>query len=55
MFAKMSEDPEMSKKIRKFFAMAPVARMSHVKGLFQNLGQIYEQYNVSFIRYVFSF
>ncbi|CCD72909.2 Partial AB-hydrolase lipase domain-containing protein [Caenorhabditis elegans] len=46
MFAKMSEDPEMSKKIRKFFAMAPVARMSHVKGLFQNLGQIYEQYNL---------
>ncbi|CAL2045525.1 unnamed protein product [Caenorhabditis brenneri] len=46
MFAKMSEDPEMSPKIRKFFALAPVARMSHVKGLFQDLGQIYEQYNL---------
>ncbi|PIC27809.1 hypothetical protein B9Z55_019949 [Caenorhabditis nigoni] len=46
MFAKMSEDPEMSTKVRKFFALAPVARMSHVKGLFQDLGQIYEQYNL---------
>lgn len=49
MFAKMSEDPEMSQKVRKFFAMAPVARMSHVKGLFKDLGEIYEQYNVSVI------
>ncbi|CAI2353579.1 unnamed protein product [Caenorhabditis sp. 36 PRJEB53466] len=46
MFAKMSEDQEISRKVRKFFAMAPVARMSHVKGLFQDLGQIYEQYNL---------
>uniref|UniRef100_A0A8R1DUW7 Abhydro_lipase domain-containing protein n=1 Tax=Caenorhabditis japonica TaxID=281687 RepID=A0A8R1DUW7_CAEJA len=46
MFAKMSEDAEMSKKVRKFFAMAPVARMSNVKGVFKDLGEIYEQYNL---------
>ncbi|EFP05846.1 hypothetical protein CRE_27286 [Caenorhabditis remanei] len=51
MFAKMSEDPEMSQKVRKFFALAPVARMSHVKGLFKDLGEIYEQYNVSKLLY----
>ena len=51
MFAKMSEDPEMSQKVRKFFALAPVARMSHVKGLFKDLGEIYEQYNVSKLKY----
>ncbi|CAD6199566.1 unnamed protein product [Caenorhabditis auriculariae] len=46
MFSKMSEDQEFSNKIRKFFAMAPVTRMSNVKGLFYDLGQIYEQYNM---------
>ncbi|CAI5451930.1 unnamed protein product [Caenorhabditis angaria] len=46
MFAKMSQDGQFSRKIRKFFAMAPVARMSHVKGLFHDLGEIYDQYNM---------
>ncbi|KIH50616.1 hypothetical protein ANCDUO_19303 [Ancylostoma duodenale] len=32
-------------QIRKFFSLAPVSRMSHVKGLFFYLGQIYEQFN----------
>ncbi|KHJ80419.1 hypothetical protein OESDEN_19907 [Oesophagostomum dentatum] len=32
--------------IRKFFALAPVSRMYHVKGLFFYLGQIYEQFRL---------
>uniref|UniRef100_A0A7I5ECI5 Abhydro_lipase domain-containing protein n=1 Tax=Haemonchus contortus TaxID=6289 RepID=A0A7I5ECI5_HAECO len=46
MLAKLSKDQEFSKKIRKFFSLAPVSRMSHVKGLFYYLGQIYEQFKL---------
>ncbi|VDM62291.1 unnamed protein product [Angiostrongylus costaricensis] len=46
MLAKLSTDKKFSQKIRKFFMLAPVSRMSHVKGLFQYLGQIYEQFKV---------
>lgn len=48
MFALLSEQPEYNKKIRQFHALAPVARMSHVQGLFKYLGQIYEQFSVGF-------
>ncbi|KJH53387.1 hydrolase, alpha/beta domain protein [Dictyocaulus viviparus] len=46
MLAKLSKDVEFSKKIRKFFMLAPVSRMSHVKGLFYYLGEIYEQFKL---------
>ncbi|CAB3399078.1 unnamed protein product [Caenorhabditis bovis] len=46
MFAKMSQDDEFSSKIRQVFAMAPVARMSHIKGLFHDLGEVYDQYKM---------
>ncbi|KAL6740892.1 hypothetical protein Aduo_014200 [Ancylostoma duodenale] len=46
MLAKLSKDQEFAPKIRKFFSLAPVSRMSHVKGLFFYLGQIYEQFNL---------
>ncbi|WKY11488.1 hypothetical protein Q1695_003222 [Nippostrongylus brasiliensis] len=46
MLAKLSKDKKFAKKIRKFFSLAPVSRMSHVKGLFYYLGQIYEQFKL---------
>ncbi|CAJ0592048.1 unnamed protein product [Cylicocyclus nassatus] len=46
MLAKLSKDKKFAKKIRKFFALAPVSRMSHVKGLFLYLGKIYEQFSL---------
>uniref|UniRef100_A0A1I7XLU9 AB hydrolase-1 domain-containing protein n=1 Tax=Heterorhabditis bacteriophora TaxID=37862 RepID=A0A1I7XLU9_HETBA len=47
LFAKLSLDKLFSKKIRKFFALAPVARISHVQGMFHYLGEIHDQFNVS--------
>ncbi|CAJ0598468.1 unnamed protein product [Cylicocyclus nassatus] len=38
MFAKLAEDPEFSKKIRQFFALAPVATVSHIGGLYKIFG-----------------
>ncbi|KAJ1347263.1 hypothetical protein KIN20_002284 [Parelaphostrongylus tenuis] len=46
MLAKLSRDKKFSQKIRKFFMLAPASRMSHVKGLFHYLGQIYEQFKL---------
>ncbi|CAI4231548.1 unnamed protein product [Auanema sp. JU1783] len=46
MFAQLSRQPEFKSKIRKMFALAPVARMSNVHGLFHYLGKIYEQFNL---------
>ncbi|KAK6044333.1 hypothetical protein COOONC_18162 [Cooperia oncophora] len=46
MLTKLSKDKDFSRKIRKFFSLAPVSRMSHVKGLFYYLGQIYEQFKL---------
>ncbi|CAJ0592047.1 unnamed protein product [Cylicocyclus nassatus] len=43
MLAKLSKDRVFAQKIRKFFLLAPVYRMSHVKGFFHNFGQNYER------------
>ena len=31
-FAKLAEQPEFADRIRRFFALAPVARAQHIKG-----------------------
>ncbi|CAB3397353.1 unnamed protein product [Caenorhabditis bovis] len=39
MFARLAENREFSKKIRQFHALAPVATVSHIGGLFRLLGR----------------
>uniref|UniRef100_A0A0N4ZPD0 Abhydro_lipase domain-containing protein n=1 Tax=Parastrongyloides trichosuri TaxID=131310 RepID=A0A0N4ZPD0_PARTI len=44
MFTKLNEDPKFGKKIEKFYALAPVGKMEHVKGLFASFGgDVYKQ------------
>ncbi|GMT10963.1 hypothetical protein PFISCL1PPCAC_2260, partial [Pristionchus fissidentatus] len=43
MFAKQAVDPAFASKIRHLFALAPVARLAHVKGAFTYLGKMYDQ------------
>ncbi|KHJ93476.1 hypothetical protein OESDEN_06610 [Oesophagostomum dentatum] len=38
MFAKLAEDPDFSNKIRQFHALAPVATVSHIGGLYHIFG-----------------
>ncbi|KAK6026484.1 hypothetical protein OSTOST_07560 [Ostertagia ostertagi] len=38
MFAKLAGDPDYAKKIRQFHALAPVATVSHIGGLFRIFG-----------------
>ncbi|VDL82199.1 unnamed protein product [Nippostrongylus brasiliensis] len=46
MLAKLSKDQGFSKKIRKFFLLAPVSRLARVKGVFHLMGEIYENYKL---------
>ncbi|CAD6186674.1 unnamed protein product [Caenorhabditis auriculariae] len=39
MFAKLADDASFNKKIRQFHALAPVASVSHIGGLFKLLGK----------------
>ncbi|WKY01777.1 hypothetical protein Q1695_015635 [Nippostrongylus brasiliensis] len=38
MFAKLSEDPDFASKVRHFYALAPVATVSHIGGLYRLFG-----------------
>ncbi|CAI5453486.1 unnamed protein product [Caenorhabditis angaria] len=44
MFARLAENPEFGAKIRQFHALAPVATVSHIGGLFQLFGKKFLEY-----------
>ncbi|CAJ0936903.1 unnamed protein product, partial [Mesorhabditis belari] len=46
MFAKLVLSRGFAGKIRKFFALAPVARLVNVKGMFHTLGETYPQFKL---------
>ncbi|KAE9417008.1 hypothetical protein Angca_007763, partial [Angiostrongylus cantonensis] len=48
MFAKLAEDQQFASKIRQFHALAPVATVSHVGGLFRLFGERFTTFLVEF-------
>ncbi|CCD68856.1 Lipase lipl-4 [Caenorhabditis elegans] len=48
MFAKLSTDPKFSRKIKKYFALAPIGSIKHAHGVFlflgRHFGKDYEEY-----------
>jgi len=52
MFAKLSRDPDFHQKIRKFFALAPVGTVKHIRGMFEFLANVlYDE--IKFFYYLF--
>ncbi|VDL72111.1 unnamed protein product [Nippostrongylus brasiliensis] len=51
MLARLSKEKDFAKKIRKFFSLAPVSRLSEVQGAFYYLGFIYESYKETYRRF----
>ncbi|VDM40400.1 unnamed protein product [Toxocara canis] len=50
MFTTLSENPAFNRKIKKFFAIAPVATMAYAKGLFGMLGgNMYSQFQLFYM------
>uniref|UniRef100_A0A915DQI0 Partial AB-hydrolase lipase domain-containing protein n=1 Tax=Ditylenchus dipsaci TaxID=166011 RepID=A0A915DQI0_9BILA len=44
MFARLASDPKFSKKINKFFALAPVSTIGHIRGLLSWIGKYLGNY-----------
>ena len=45
-FAGFSTQPDLAAKIKLFIALAPVARVSHIKGALSIIAKYYKQINV---------
>ncbi|CAI2353995.1 unnamed protein product [Caenorhabditis sp. 36 PRJEB53466] len=41
MFSKLSSDPSFSRYIKRYFALAPVATVQHIRGVFSFLGRLF--------------
>ncbi|KAF7623626.1 Metalloendopeptidase [Meloidogyne graminicola] len=51
MFCLLSNNPKYAKKIKKFFALAPVASVKHIKGLFAIIGKLFGKHLEVLIRF----